>query len=449
MGSREGARRIRSTTPGKREITSLSIKAAAMELPEVVSARSTKKKTITKITPVLDKKHSARRNSASRLKKSMASRSSRSSSHGCSDGEEDEESEEGGEFEDIDEEGEDADSSVVGDGDDQLPTGLNTGATNTAANSDEDEGEDSSEGEEEVEGRTGKTSSRITAKKSKKHQSTADSKASMKGHKPPSAKIQVVTYDLVKKQGSSKHSRGNKESGVLSPLAMGSPIHSGAPFMSYSPQHGGGSGMPPPRRRRSLPKCYSFSRPITGLGSRLPSMDSADAASLEFSQVATAGGSPVLGREAGEGDNISRNSYASGPTGSTPDATRIAQLHDEFTAGMHRVPDPPSIRDEDGLREGARIRTYVPIIPIEVKRYVDPKPAVAAVSKKKFVLPVEEVRECLGVVLATCNYISCIFTSVLPVVINHTCILCVHSLWSWSRYPKAIQRWRSSCVLIC
>ena len=185
---------------------------------------------------------------------------------------------------------------------------------------------------------------------------------------------------------------------MLSPLAMGSPTNSsGAPFMPYSPQHGSGSAMPPPKRRRSLPKCYSFSRPVTGLGSRLPSMDSADAPSVELSLLATAGCSPALGRETGEGDNMSRNSYASGPTGAVPDAIRIAQLHDEFTAGVHRVPDPPSIRDEDGLREAARIRTYVPIIPIEVKRYVDPTPAANAAPKKKFVLPVEEVSEGGGV----------------------------------------------------
>jgi chemotaxis protein histidine kinase CheA len=161
-------------------------------------------------------------------------------------------------------------------------------------------------------------------------------------------------------------------SGKMTPLAPTSAAGTPLGSSSMSPSRSGMSphalaALPLPKRRRSIPKNFSshslldLANPI---GSRSPSADPAGSQGSP-----TRPGFPALA-----------------PINTAvPPAERIAQLESEFSSGMHRVPDPPSIKDEDDLRDRAHVRA-VPVIPIEVKRRPEePK------NKKKFVPPVEEV----------------------------------------------------------
>jgi hypothetical protein len=151
----------------------------------------------------------------------------------------------------------------------------------------------------------------------------------------------------------------------------------------------GGAGpvvhLPLPRRRRSLPKNYSFNS-----SSLLDPLGGARSPSSEFA------GTPARGSPTRMGTNtaspLTLTASPGAGTASPMPVERKAQLQEEFSAGLHRVPDPPSIRDEDDLRDRGHVK-FVPIIPIEVKKYVTADPAVVAPSsKKKFTIPVEEVR---------------------------------------------------------
>lgn len=151
--------------------------------------------------------------------------------------------------------------------------------------------------------------------------------------------------------------------------------------------------LPLPRRRRSLPKNYSFSASSLADLLRTASNDSMGSVGRSASPTktaTTAGSTPHAASPAPALVTTTTVTTATGAAAASPmPAERKAKLQEEFAAGLHRVPDPPSIQDDDDLRDRSHVK-YVPIIPIEVKRYVSADPAQPSV-KKKFTLPTEEV----------------------------------------------------------
>ena len=161
-----------------------------------------------------------------------------------------------------------------------------------------------------------------------------------------------------------------------------------------------GGALPLPKRRRSIPKSFSFLR---------QSLSTDHNASSNFSAALAA-------------VNAAHNPQPM-------QAERKEELKADFAEGAFRSEEPRSIADEDDDPKDRAHTKFVPIIPIEVRRYV----ADDKTPKKKFVPTKEEV-ECLFIAysllhfkvlfLVCCTFFACTSEClVLNVQLSHFFIL--------------------------
>lgn len=355
-GSREG-RRARAAPVNKKYTNSKEIKKEALE-----GSASTKQTRVKKQTLELNKEPRAPRKS--RKPKLQTRHTEGEEGTGVEETEQDDDIED----EPGDDDGDEQDAGREQEDDDQGQDGF-----------DEEQEEDQFEQEEEQ-------AAESEHDGSEEEEEEEVVKVVAKAKKAPEREVKKVAAITVvkkkapeiKKPAKIKVQTVARDDAPVSPL--GSPSHgsAGSPTHSHAPPV-----IPLPKRRRSIPKSYSFSRhsmaELLGDSHSLHSAasnDSLDSLTLANAVAKTASkvvsSSPHAATPPAGADGA--GSVAS--AGSHPiSEERKQQLEQEFAAGVHRVPDPPSINDDDDLRDRAHVVKMVPIIPIEVKRYIEkPKP---------------------------------------------------------------------------